>query len=152
MENNYLNLCFKFKIPDKYFQKKIKQINIDKCQASSDCGWKGALSDYRDHYNSHFKVKPKIKCQFCKKTFINEPDLNLHMDVTLGNCPKQPVECIFKSIGCNQFILENCDNLEFLSFNQQTNIDVQQMEISNGDLNESNHLLRENLVFNSRRN
>ena len=68
------------------------------------------------------------------------------MDVTLGNCPKQPVECIFKSIGCNQFILENCDNLEFLSFNQQTNIDVQQMEISNGDLNESNNLLRENLA------
>ena len=68
------------------------------------------------------------------------------MDITLGNCSKQPVECIFKSIGCNQFALENCDNLEFLSFNQQTNIDVQQMEISNGDLNESNNLLRENLA------
>ncbi len=101
--------------------------------ATSDCDWKGTLLQYRDHYNEHFKVKPKISCEFCSIVLASSSDLALHLDKINGVCPKQPVECIFKSIGC-----KHNDSFE-------NHHDDQKMETSNDNLNDFNILTRENL-------
>jgi hypothetical protein len=66
-----------------------------------NCNWKGILLEYRSHYNEHFKIQTKI-CEYCNLTLRSKEDLELHLHKTNGNCPKQPVDCIFKSIGCNR--------------------------------------------------
>ena len=48
-------LASEFKIPDKYYQRKIENIKI-KCNHSG-CTWEGNLISYRNHYNSHFNFK-----------------------------------------------------------------------------------------------
>jgi hypothetical protein len=78
--------------------------------------------------------------------FDKELDLASHLDNARGDCPKQPVECLFQSIGCNQFDFNKFDNFESLNYNQQANNDVQRMDISNEDQGEKHTILRENLA------
>jgi hypothetical protein len=107
------DLASNFKIPDKYFQKKIRQIQINKCLGSTGCDWKGTLFEYRDHYRDHFALKLKIVCEFCgKDDFINHEELSVHIDKQFGVCPKQPIDCLFKSIGCNHSDTNNFGNIE----------------------------------------
>jgi len=100
--------------------------------ATDECEWKGSLLDYVEHYHQHFKVKPKVKCQYCRLDFAKESDLAAHVDITNGTCPKQPIDCIFKAIGCN--INELSNNVTMASnVTPSTSTGDQQMEISNED-------------------
>jgi hypothetical protein len=109
------------------------------------CDWTGTLADYAEHFHKHFKVKPRVRCQFCEVDFAKESDLASHLNITNGTCPKQPVECIFKAIGCNVSEF-NCH-----ATMSPVNTGDQQMEISTEDnlvqqTNENVLLLRENLA------
>jgi hypothetical protein len=78
--------------------------------------------------------------------FDKELDLESHLDNARGDCPKQPVECLFQSIGCNLFDCDKFDNFGSLNYNQKINNDVQRMDISNEDQGEKHTILRENLA------
>lgn len=43
-----------FKVPDRYFQRKIGNLNVN-C-FFKECLWTGSLLNYRDHYNEHFEL------------------------------------------------------------------------------------------------
>lgn len=109
------------------------------------CDWTGTLADYAEHFHQHFKVKPRVKCQFCDVDFAKESDLASHLNQTSGTCPKQPVECIFKTIGCN------ISDFSFRAMTSPASTGDQQMEISTEDnlvqqTNENVLILRENLA------
>ena len=98
--------CFvsKFKIPDRFKQRKIENL-IFKCAAGdAQCQFTGTLIKLAEHHNSHFKVKQKIsiKCQHCSLKFRNSKEYEKHLDAVSGNCFKQPLDCVFKTIGCHQ--------------------------------------------------
>jgi hypothetical protein len=69
--------------------------------------------------------------------FDKELDLASHLDNARGDCPKQPVECLFQSIGCNQSDFNKFDYFEPINYNQKTN---------NDDQCKKHILLRENLA------
>lgn len=88
------------KIPDKLLRKQIRN-EIVKCEAKS-CDWSGKLEDFcQTHYKSHINDKLTFKCDFCKRDFPFKLELDKHLDRESGDCPKQPMECPFKLVGCN---------------------------------------------------
>lgn len=42
------------------------------------------------------------KCQHCFLKFKNSKEYEKHLNLESGNCLKQPIDCVFKSIGCHQ--------------------------------------------------
>ena len=140
----YYLFIFKYKIIDKYFQKKINNIEVECLQ--TNCQWKGALSDYRVHHSDHFVIKTR-KCEYCNMTLLSKDDLERHLDKINGDCPKQPIECIFKTIGCNKtldVILNNENPAAAVGGGEE------HMETGNDDrntavTNKNNFLRRENM-------
>ena len=136
-------IFLKYKIPDKYFQKKINNIEVE-CQ-QADCQWKGTLSDYRVHHSDHFVIKTR-KCEYCNSTLLSKDDLERHLDKISGYCPKQPTACIFETIGCNKTldVLLNNENPAAIGGGEE------HMETGNDDrntavTNKNNFLRRENM-------
>ena len=84
------------------------QKNIDrllcKCSAGDDtCQFTGTLAELASHHNSHFLVKKikKLKCSHCQDVFFSQETLDKHLNAEYGTCPKQPIDCFLKAIGCN---------------------------------------------------
>ena len=102
--------------------------------------------DYREHVNIHFILKPKIECEYCSEVFPSEKDKSFHLDKVNGNCPMQPVECIFKAIGCNRSDSNRFENFEHFS-NLPNDSGIQRMEISNDEdlTNAKNVFSRQNI-------
>ena len=79
-------------------------------------------------------------CEYCNSKLLSKEDLDRHLDRLNGSCPKQPVECIFKSIGCN--ITDHFNNIDTID-------DVDQMEVAAANnmhnINNENIIRRENL-------
>ena len=102
MKSFYFVFClyFKFRIPDKYFQKKIENLPI-KCIAYKDCEWQGSLLEYKDHYNTHFRITPLMECKYCSKKLESQTEVSAHLGTFNGTCMQQPVNCMFKPIGCS---------------------------------------------------
>jgi len=97
----------------------IRKTKITKCRASSSCDWNGSLLEYSLHYNQHFKVVLNTKIKFVPHTqnLIKINRVNIDLNKTSGICQNQLTECVFKSIGCNEFVSrENCNDhmLNFL--------------------------------------
>lgn len=90
-------LVSEFKIPDKYFQKKINNLSV-KCV--HNCGWTGALNEYREHYNQHFEIENK-KCDYCQNEFKSKEAYEKHLNLETGDCLQQPIQCVFHMIGCS---------------------------------------------------
>ena len=133
----YLLLLYflKYKIPDKYFQKKINNIEVE-CQ-QANCQWKGALSDYRVHHNDHFVIKP-MNCEYCHMTLLSKDDLERHLDKISGHCSKKAKEIILKN--------SLFDRLDRLEKNQIGLIsDLTRMTKNNDKLKQENQVLRENI-------
>ena len=66
------------------------------------CDWKGTLSEYRRHYNTHF-YKKSIKCEYCNAPFESKESLLAHLDKNNEECLMKPIDCIYKEIGCSSY-------------------------------------------------
>ena len=97
------------------------------------------MLDYRIHYNDHFVIKSR-NCEYCNSKLLSKEDLDRHLDKLNGSCPKQPVECIFKSIGCN--ITDHFNNIDTID-------GADQMEVAAANnmhnINDESIIRRENL-------
>ncbi|CAF1028650.1 unnamed protein product [Brachionus calyciflorus] len=88
-----------YKLPDKNLQNKIYKINVE-C-LFMDCSWSGTLKEYIAHYKTHSDTD---KCEYCLKIFDSKQELERHLDLKSGDCPKQLIPCEFNKI-CQEHIL-----------------------------------------------
>ena len=72
-------------------------------------------------------------------------DLLSHLDKQRGDCPKQPMECIFQSVGCNLEDAKFFDDHDYTNTRNQATIAVQKMETNKLTTIVSPILTRENL-------
>jgi hypothetical protein len=99
----------KVKIPDKYYQKKIENIKIDKCEVDKSCIWSGTLLEYSSHFNTHFivkNIKPKQKKQNDLIHLVEKEEGYLSSsssfasNSSLASLSLADNKCIFANIGC----------------------------------------------------
>ena len=94
----------KVKIPDKYFQKKVNSIQVS-CIHRETCQWQGTLAEYRDehYYAAHMTQFVEQTCPHCSLSLKSQQELDTHLDLDNGTCPKQPLDCMYKPIGCTGY-------------------------------------------------
>jgi hypothetical protein len=56
---------------------------------------------YRSHYEKEHLIPKSFLCTYCGKKYDKNIDLSKHLDLFDGDCVKQPIDCVYKSIGCN---------------------------------------------------
>jgi hypothetical protein len=109
-------------IPDVYIQRKINELIVD-CMADG-CEWKGSILNYKIHfYNLHEILISK--CQYCNIELNTRDDYEKHLNKETGDCPKQPIDCIYKSIGCCKI-----DNVETSTSTEKMDIIANNNEIT----------------------
>jgi hypothetical protein len=97
-------------IPDVYIQRKINELIVN-CIVDG-CDWNGSILNYKTHfYNLHEMFQ--TQCQYCNIQLNTRDDYEKHLSKESGDCLKQPIDCIYKSIGCCKI-----DNIEASTSNE----------------------------------